>query len=71
MKVILDLAGELANQMANVSLHLEAGPDPKGEGRLLQQWREAHHSVAVAHSELSKLVDLLEESDAWTIARIK
>ena len=71
MKEILELAGELANKMATISLHFEVGPDPKGERRLLEQWQEVHRQVAITHRELSKLVDLLEQSDAWTIGRIK
>ena len=71
MKVILDLAEGLANQMATISLHVVAGPDPKGEGRLLEQWRETHRQVAIAHHALRTLADMLAASDCHTITRIR
>ena len=62
LKEVLDLAGELANKMATISIHVEVGPDPRGETKLLEQWRAAHQAVAVAHNELSRLADKLAAS---------
>ena len=67
LKEILGLADELSDKLAGLSMRVDVEADPRGESRLLEQWRAAHQAVAQAQGELSRLADAVAAASAYTV----